>query len=93
MKVGLIGFGKTGKSVASILLENKEFCLEWVLRQSTVLKHRSVPEFFGAPSDEPGLIYSTSKTTIAALRILVLRIPLRLKITSLPTKATNTVWI
>lgn len=67
MKVGLIGFGKTGKSVASVLLENKEFCLEWVLRQSTVLEHRSVPEFFGIPSDEPGLIYSSSKTTIAAL--------------------------
>lgn len=67
MKVGLIGFGKTGKSVASVLLENKEFCLEWVLRQSTVLQHRSVPEFFGVPSDEPGLIYSSSKTTMAEL--------------------------
>lgn len=67
MKVGLIGFGKTGKSVASVLLENKEFCLEWVLRQSTVLEHRSVPEFFGVPSDEPGLIYSSSKTTMEEL--------------------------
>jgi 4-hydroxy-tetrahydrodipicolinate reductase len=67
MKIGLIGFGKTGKSVASILLENKKFCLEWVLRQSTVLEHRSVPEFFGIQSDEPGLIYSSSKTTIEEL--------------------------
>lgn len=67
MKVGLIGFGKTGKSVASVLLENKEFCLEWVLRKSTVLEHRSVPEFFGVPSDEPGLIYSSSKTTMEEL--------------------------
>lgn len=67
MKIGLIGFGKTGKSVASVLLENKAFCLEWVLRQSTVLEHRSVPEFFGVPSDEPGLIYSSSKTTIKEL--------------------------
>lgn len=67
MKVGLIGFGKTGKAVASVLLQNKEFCLEWVLRQSTVLEHRSVPEFFGVPSDEPGLIYSSSKTTIQEL--------------------------
>lgn len=67
MKVGLIGFGKTGKAVASVLLQNKEFCLEWVLRQSTVLEHRSVPEFFGIPSDEPGLIYSSSKTTIQEL--------------------------
>lgn len=67
MKIGLIGFGKTGKSVASILLENKKFCLEWVLRQSTVLEHRSVPEFFGIQSDEPGLIYSSSKTTMQEL--------------------------
>lgn len=67
MKIGLIGFGKTGKSVASILLENKKFCLEWVLRQSTVLEHRSVPEFFGIQSDEPGLIYSSSKTTMEEL--------------------------
>lgn len=67
MKVGLIGFGKTGKVVASVLLQNKELCLEWVLRQSTVLEQRSVPEFFGIPSDEPGLIYSSSKTTIEEL--------------------------
>ncbi|TPG45163.1 4-hydroxy-tetrahydrodipicolinate reductase [Flavobacterium pectinovorum] len=67
MKIGLIGFGKTGKSVASILLENNKFCLEWVLRQSTVLEHRSVPEFFGVQSDEPGLIYSSSKTSIEEL--------------------------
>lgn len=67
MKVGLIGFGKTGKAVASVLLQNKEFCLEWILRQSTVLEHRSVSEFFGIPSDEPGLIYSSSKTTMEEL--------------------------
>lgn len=67
MKIGLIGFGKTGKSVASILLENNKFCLEWVLRQSTVLEHRSVPEFFGVQSDEPGLIYSSSKTSMEEL--------------------------
>lgn len=67
MKIGLIGFGKTGKSVASILLENKKFSLEWVLRQSNVLEHRSVPEFFGIQSDEPGLIYSSSHTSVEEL--------------------------
>ena len=64
MRIGLIGFGKTGKSVASILLENKKFSLEWVLRQSKVLEHRSVPEFLGIESKEPGLIYSSSNTSI-----------------------------
>ncbi|MFB9080798.1 4-hydroxy-tetrahydrodipicolinate reductase [Flavobacterium procerum] len=67
MKIGLIGFGKTGKSVASILLENEKFSLEWVLRQSKVLENRSVSEFFGVESDKPGLIYSSSKTSIEEL--------------------------
>ncbi|TDE27926.1 MULTISPECIES: 4-hydroxy-tetrahydrodipicolinate reductase [Flavobacterium] len=67
MKIGLIGFGKTGKAVASVILQNKEFCLEWVLRQSTLLEHRSVPEFLGVHSDEPGLIYSSSKISMEEL--------------------------
>ena len=45
MKVGLIGFGKTGRSVATVLLESKFTNLQWVVRQSTTLEHRSVPEF------------------------------------------------
>jgi 4-hydroxy-tetrahydrodipicolinate reductase len=67
MKIGLIGFGKTGKAVANVILQNKQFCLEWVLRQSTLLQHRSVPEFLGIESDEPGLIYSISTTSIKDL--------------------------
>jgi 4-hydroxy-tetrahydrodipicolinate reductase len=60
MRVGLIGFGRAGKAVASVILQNKEFCLEWVLRLSDNLEHRSVPEFLGFESDEPGLIYSSA---------------------------------
>lgn len=67
IKVGLIGFGKTGKAVASVILQNQDFSLEWVLRQSVLLDHRSVPEFLGIESDEPGLVYSTSNTTIESL--------------------------
>ncbi len=67
MKVGLVGFGKTGKAVANVILQNKEFCLEWVLRQSTLLDHRSVPEFLGIASDEPGLIYSSATTSMEKL--------------------------
>lgn len=58
MKVGLIGFGKTGKAVASVLLQSSEVSLQWVLRKSHTLEHRSVPEFLGISSKEPGLIYS-----------------------------------
>ncbi len=58
-KVGLVGFGKTGKAVASVILQNQEFSLEWVYRRTTLLENRSVPEFLGLESDEPGLIYSS----------------------------------
>lgn len=58
LKVGLIGFGRTGKSVASAILDNPDICLEWVVRRSHKLEHRSVPEFFGIESREPGYIYS-----------------------------------
>lgn len=67
MKVGLIGFGKTGRAVASVLLESKKVNLQWVLRKSTKLEHRSVPEFLGVHSDEPGLIYSVDEYSADAL--------------------------
>lgn len=58
MKVGLLGFGKTGKAVASILLQSEEVSLQWVLRKTHNLEHRSVSEFLGISSLEPGFIYS-----------------------------------
>lgn len=58
MKVGILGFGKTGRAVASVLLESKVTNLQWAVRRSSLLEHRSVPEFLGVASDEPGLIYS-----------------------------------
>lgn len=67
IKVGLIGFGKTGKAVASVILQNTEFSLEWVLRQSKLLHHRSVPEYLGIDSEEPGLIYSSITISIQEL--------------------------
>jgi 4-hydroxy-tetrahydrodipicolinate reductase len=67
MKIGIMGFGKTGRAVASVLLESKKTKLQWVIRQSTLLEHRSVPEFLGIDSDEPGLIYSKEEFTIAEL--------------------------
>ncbi|SFB75171.1 4-hydroxy-tetrahydrodipicolinate reductase [Flexibacter flexilis DSM 6793] len=67
MRIGLIGFGKTGKAVASVILQNQEYSLEWVLRQSALLEHRSVSEFLGIASDEPGLIYSSANISIEEL--------------------------
>jgi 4-hydroxy-tetrahydrodipicolinate reductase len=67
MKIGLIGFGKTGKAVASVILQHKDYSLEWVLRQRNILENRSVSEFLGIPSDEPGIIFSSAKTEINEL--------------------------
>ncbi|RPJ64005.1 MAG: dihydrodipicolinate reductase [Dehalococcoidia bacterium] len=63
MRVGLFGFGRTGKAVAAVLLQSKEAHLNWVIRKSNVLQHRSVPEFLGIQSDEPGLIFPMSELT------------------------------
>jgi len=61
MKVGLLGFGKTGKAVASVLLQSEAVKLQWVVRKSHNLEHRSVPEFLGISSKEPGFIYSVEE--------------------------------
>ncbi|MBK7692316.1 MAG: dihydrodipicolinate reductase [Bacteroidetes bacterium] len=66
-KVGLMGFGKTGKAVANVILQNQSFSLEWVLRQSSLLENRSVPEFLGIASDEPGKIFSLASTNLNSL--------------------------
>lgn len=67
MKIGLIGFGRTGKAVANVILQHKEFALEWVVRRKTLLEHRSIPEFLGIESEDNGLIYSKETITAADL--------------------------
>jgi len=57
LKIGLFGFGRAGRAVASVVLNNKQHILEWVIRQTKNLDHRSAPEFLGIQSSEPGLIY------------------------------------
>ncbi|MCF8450380.1 MAG: hypothetical protein K9G49_10970 [Taibaiella sp.] len=64
MKIGLIGFGKTGRAVASVILGNTDFCLEWVLRKTEKLENRSASEFLGLQSDDPGIIHSTENLDI-----------------------------
>lgn len=67
MKIGLIGFGKTGKAVANVILLNKDFSLEWVLKRRKLLDHRSAAEFLGVESRDPGIIYSAQTTSIGGL--------------------------
>lgn len=56
-RVGLVGFGKTGRAVASTLLHDKTLDLVWVVRKTRKMEARSVPEFLGIDSDEDGLIH------------------------------------
>ena len=67
MNVGLIGFGKTGKAVASVILQNKNFSLKWVLKKSSTLENRAVSEYLGIDSDDTGKIYSSSSVSISEL--------------------------
>ena len=67
IKVGLIGFGRTGKAVANEILQSTNFCLEWVLKRTHILDHRSAPEFLGVETDEPGTIFSTENIGVEEL--------------------------
>lgn len=67
MKIGLIGFGKAGKAVANVILQNTEFSLEWVLKNTTMSNMYSASEFLGVESEDRGLIYSLENMTIAEL--------------------------
>lgn len=57
MKVGLIGFGKTGRAVASVLLKSERTRLQWVLRKSPSPTIETAAGVLGIASDTPGLIH------------------------------------
>lgn len=55
-----MGFGRTGHEVAKVLLDDPTMRLEWVLRRTDQLAHRSVAEYLGIASTEPGVIHSVA---------------------------------
>lgn len=67
MRVGLIGFGRTGRSVASVLLRDPSCSLSWVLRRSARLEGRSVAEILGEDASSSALIFSRQTTSVGAL--------------------------
>ncbi|WP_449397603.1 hypothetical protein [Chryseobacterium wanjuense] len=67
MKIGLIGFGKAGKAVANVILQNTEFSLEWVLKNSPMPSIFSAAELLGVNSEDQGLIYSLKNITVDEL--------------------------
>ena len=60
MRIGLIGFGKTGTAVASVVLNRPDLSLEWVVRRSDKLELRSVAEFLGVDVPATGLVHPSS---------------------------------
>jgi 4-hydroxy-tetrahydrodipicolinate reductase len=67
MKIGLFGFGKTGKAVAQTILQNNEFSLEWVIRRKHTLENRNISEYLGIESNDEGMIYSIESTDMNEL--------------------------
>ena len=67
MKIGLMGFGRAGKAVASVILQNKNYSLEWVYRLRPLQENKSASEFLGIESDEPGTIHSIANISIGEL--------------------------
>jgi 4-hydroxy-tetrahydrodipicolinate reductase len=67
MKVGLFGFGRAGKAVATVLLQREETDLCWVIRKTKRLEHRSVPEFLGIEHNNQGYIFPKDEWTPAQL--------------------------
>ncbi|MCM2318823.1 MAG: hypothetical protein NDI93_05770 [Pseudomonas sp.] len=67
MKVGLIGFGRTGKSVASVLLESDATALQWVIRGSANPERKSAADCLGVTSDNPALIFGRDEIAMDSL--------------------------
>lgn len=64
-KIGLIGFGKTGKAVANVILNSSDFKLAWVLRNRPLLENRSITEYLGVPASiKAGNIFSVANNNI-----------------------------
>lgn len=69
LRVGLVGFGKTGRAAAVTLLNDKTIDLVWVVRKTHTLEHRSVPEFLGIESDEDGFIHWIGDVDFDSLQV------------------------
>ncbi len=66
MKIGLIGFGKAGKAVANVILQNEKHSLEWVLK-STTTTVSTAKDYLGIATKDPGIIVSLEEKSAADL--------------------------
>ena len=67
MKVGLFGFGKTGRAVATVLINEKATKLQWVAKRNKDEQFSSAPESLGIDTVEPGKFIDTGSIDISKL--------------------------
>jgi 4-hydroxy-tetrahydrodipicolinate reductase len=64
MKIGLFGFGKTGKAVASAILKHEYYELAWVLRRSPKQEARLISDILEIECNNQGRVYSLQHNKI-----------------------------
>ncbi len=57
MKVGLFGFGRTGRQVAEEIISDPACNLTWVVRQSQETHHEYASDFLGYPHNRQGYFF------------------------------------
>jgi 4-hydroxy-tetrahydrodipicolinate reductase len=67
MRIGLCGFGKTGRSVARSILNEPDVSLEWVVRKSTHVARGSLAETIERANSGANRIFSSSTMPIELL--------------------------
>ena len=67
LRVGLVGFGRTGRDVARSVLADPAVRLDWVVRRSDRLEHQSVPEVLDTDAADVGEIHSSQHVSAADL--------------------------
>lgn len=62
LKVGLFGFGRTGRVVAEEIITDPDSTLSWVVRKSDTGNHEHASDFLGFPHRDEGFFYSADET-------------------------------
>ena len=67
LRVGMLGFGRTGRAVATVLFNAPQTHLEWVVRRSMSSRHHSVAEVLGVESPHPAPFHTIDEMDAGAL--------------------------
>lgn len=67
LRVGLVGFGRTGRDVARVLMDDASTSLAWVARQSDRLECQTAADVVGIDGSDDALIHSTRHTPAVEL--------------------------